>query len=401
MIWKVLKNNIKPGQLAGTFLGIMMGLTILMGALSFYLDIKPVFDDKESFWKDEYIIINKTINITDTYNQATKDSVVKPFFTQDDIKDLKNQNFVKDVAEFSSCSFKVQATSDSKSALTGFSADLFFEAVPNEYVDVNYDNWKWDESSNFVPAILPKTYLNLYNFGFAQSQNLPQVAEESAGLIKFNIIIYDNKKKQEFETRIVGFSERINTILVPKDFVDWGNKKFGTNPKPAPGRLIVIANDPSNPNLLKYFEEKNFDVNKSELSNSKALAFLKIITSIVFIIGMVIIVLAFSLMVISIQLLLHRNNENIQKLSMLGFKITEIALPYNIMVAALFIVTFATSMIPLLIFRDFYSSNMVLLGYENFNLIFTSIIIPGAGFVSIIVFLLIIMIRSQIKKIIS
>ena len=67
MIWKVLKNNIKPGQITGTFLGIMLGLTILMGALSFYIDVKPVFEDKESFWKDEYIIINKRIELTDTY----------------------------------------------------------------------------------------------------------------------------------------------------------------------------------------------------------------------------------------------------------------------------------------------------------------------------------------------
>lgn len=400
MIWKVLKNNIKAGQMGGTFLGIMLGLTILMGALSFYLDVKPIFDDKESFWKDEYIIINKKIKITDTYKQATKDSIEKPLFSKEDIADLKSQDFVKDVAEFSSCSFKVQATSDTESALTGFSADLFFEAVPDKFVDVNYDNWDWDESSNFVPAILPKTYLNLYNFGFAQSQNLPQVAEESAGLIKFNIIIYDKVHKQEFETRIVGFSERINTILVPKDFVKWGNENFGSNPNPAPGRLIVVSDDPSNPEILKYFDENDFDVNKSELSNSKALAFLKIITTIVFIIGLVIILLAFSLMVISIQLLLHRNNENLTKLSMLGYSIKEITKPYNIMVVILFALTYVTTLIPLFGFREYYTSNLVLLGYENFNQLFTNILIPGGGFVIIIVVLLLIMIKAQVKKII-
>ncbi|PLX06879.1 MAG: hypothetical protein C0596_14405 [Marinilabiliales bacterium] len=401
MIWKVLKNNIKPGQLAGTFLGVMLGLTILMGALSFYLDVKPVFDDKESFWKDEYIIINKRIKVNDTYNQATNESAEKPLFSDEEIAALKDKSFVKDVAEFSSCSFKIQARSDSESALTGFSADLFFEAVPDEYIDVNYDNWKWEEDSKFVPAILPKTYLNLYNFGFAQSQNLPQVAEESAGLIKFNIIIYNSSKQQQFETRIVGFSERINTILVPKDFVEWGNKNFGSDPDPSPGRLIVVSDDPANPELLDYINSNNYDVNKSELSNSKALAFLKITTTIVLIIGLIIILLAFSLMVISIQLLLHRNNENIRKLSLLGYKISEIALPYKIMTIVLFVITFTISLIPLSIFRDFYSSNLILLGYEIFSQMFISIIVPGFGFISIIVIMLIWMIHAQVKKITS
>jgi len=399
MIWKVLKNNIKPGQLAGTFLGVMLGLTILMGALSFYLDIKPIFEDKESFWKDEYIIINKKIKLNDTYAQMNDASTEKPLFTVEEIEDLKKQSFVKDVAEFSNCSFMISASTTDDSPIAGFYTDLFFEAVPDEYVDVNYNNWKWEENNDFVPAILPKTYLNLYNFGFAQSQNLPQVSEEGVGMIKFNITIKGNGKRQKFETRIVGFSERINTILVPKSFVDWGNKNFGSEEQPSPGRIIIIAKDPSSPELFKYIEDHNYDLNKSELSNSKALAFLKIIITIVLIIGLVIILLAFSLMVISIQLLLHRNNENIAKLGMLGYSLKEISRPYQLLVIILFAVTFLTSIIPLSIFREFYSSNLILLGYENFNQILVNVLAPGFAFISVIVGLMLIMVRRSVMKI--
>jgi hypothetical protein len=399
MIWKVLKNNIKPGQIVGTFLGIMLGLTILMGALSFYLDVKPIFDDKESFWKDEYIIINKRIDLTDTYAQTQSDTVAKPLFSKAEIEDLKSQKFVKDVAEFSSCSFKIKASSKKDSPIAGFSSDLFFEAVPDEFVDVNYANWKWEENNDFVPVIIPKQYLNLYNFGFAQSQNLPQVSEEGAGLIKFNITIQGKGKKQKFETRIIGFSERINTILVPESFVKWGNENFGEEKNPRPGRIIIIAKDPSSPELFKYLEDHKYDLNKSELSNSKALAFLKVIISIVLLIGLIIIVLAFSLMVISIQLLLYRNNENISKLGMLGYSLKEISLPYQIMVIILFIITFLTSIVPLAIFRNFYLSNLILLGYENFNQVLLNVLSTGLGFISIIVVMLVFMVRGSIKKI--
>jgi len=401
MIWKVLRNNIKPGQLSGTFLGIMLGLTILMGALSFYLDVKPIFDDKESFWKDEYIIINKKIELTDTYQQINDSKTEKPLFSPEEIEELKKQSFVKDVAQFSNCSFMISASTGNDGPLAGFYTDLFFEAVPDDFIDVNYKDWKWEENDEFVPAILPKTYLNLYNFGFAQSQNLPQVSEEGAGLVKFNIVIQGKGKYRKFETRIVGFSERINTILVPKSFVDWGNKNYGEDSNPRPGRIIIIAKDPSSPELFKYIEDHNYDLNKSELSNSKALAFLKIIISIVLVIGMIIIALAFSLMIISIQLLLHRNNENISKLYMLGYSPKSISKPYQILVVILFLITFLTSLIPLSVFRDFYSSNLILLGYENFNKILFNVMTPGLGFTTIIVLLLILMIRKSIRKIIS
>lgn len=400
MIWKVLKNNIRPSQITGVFIGIMLGLAILMGALSFYIDIKPIFDDKEGFWKDEYIIINKRISIANTLSQVKSDTAKKPLFSEKEIDELKKLTYVKDVAKFSNCSFMISAYTDDDSFIPGFYTDLFFESVPDEFIDVNYDDWKWDVESNFVPIIIPKAYLNLYNFGFAQSQNLPQISNETVSLVKFNLIIKGQSKVKKFETRIIGFSERINTILVPKSFVDWGNKEFGQKTDPEPGRLIVVANDPSNANLFKYFDDKNYEVNKSELNNSKALAFLKIITTIIFIIGLIIIVLAFSLMIISIQLLLQKNNDNIKKLNLLGYSLKEISKPYIIFVIILFYVTFLCSLIPLTLLRNFYSSSLILLGYGNINQIFINVILPGLIFINIILFLLIIMITKQIKKII-
>ena len=51
------------------------------------------------------------------------------------------------------------------------STAMFFESVPDEYVDVNLDKWEFDEYERVVPIIIPRNYLNLYNFGFAQSRS--------------------------------------------------------------------------------------------------------------------------------------------------------------------------------------------------------------------------------------
>lgn len=400
MIWKVLKNNIKPAQLIGTFFGIMLGSGILMLAFAFYLDVKPIFEDKESFWRDEYIIVNKKIKLSDSYLQIKNIDSEKPYFTEEEIKDIKKQDFVKGVAEFTNCSFGINASVDNDSPLSGFSTDLFFEAVPDDYVDVNYENWNWKDGDNYIPVILPKVYLNLYNFGFAQSQNLPQISEGGASLAKFNIYIYGQNKLEKFEARIVGFSERINTILAPKSFVDWGNENFGKESKPKPGRIIIIAKDPSSSELIDYVNKHDYDINKSELSNSKALAFLKIIIGIVVTIGIIIICLTFALIILSIQLLLQRNNENITKLNMLGYSQKEIALPYKLMLSILFALSFLSSLIPLYFFRNYYYSNLVLFGYESSSQILVHIIFPALILNFIVVLLLIGMLKSIIKKII-
>jgi hypothetical protein len=399
MVWKILKHNIKASQLAGIFFGLMIGTFIIFAAISFFIDVKPIFDDKQSFWKDEYIIINKKITLGDTYSQISDSRKDKPLFNTEEIANIRKQSFVKDVAEFTPCSFMVSAYTDLNSPLAGFYTDLFFESVPDKYIDVNYNDWNWQEGDNFIPTILPKVYLNLYNFGFAQSQNVPQVSEDGAGLVEFNIIIEGQNKQQKFKTRIVGFSERINTILVPKSFIDWANANFGNDPHPKPGRLIVIAKDPASSELADFIEKNNYDVIKSERSNSKALAFLKLTTGIVFIIGMVIILLALAMMVISLQLLLTRNSENIIKLNILGYTISEIARPYKYLISILFSATFIFSLVPLFIFRTYYSKNLIFFGYQNSAEIFTSLILPGLLFNTILVFMLFYLINKGIERI--
>jgi hypothetical protein len=400
MIWKVLRNNIKISQLIGVFIGIMLGLTILMGALSFYIDIKPVFEDKEGFWKDEYIVISKKITLGNTFSQVLFHNDNKPLFSDSEISEIRNQDFVKDVAVFSNCSFKINAYTDEESMFTGFYTDLFFESVPDDYVDVNYDNWNWNEETEFLPVIIPKMYLNLYNFGFAQSQNLPQISESSVSAVKFNIRIRGNTKSRQFASRIVGFSERINTILVPEDFVKWGNENFGSEKNPQPGRLIVVVDDPFNSEMFEFFEERNYDVNKSEINNSKAMVFLKIIISIVFSIGMIIILLAFLLVIISIQLLLQRDNENIKKLSILGYSLSEISKPYKLLVLILLTATFICSVVLIYIFKGFYLSNFATLGYSSMSSSIINAVLFGFGLVLLIIVLLILMIKNQIKRII-
>lgn len=397
MIWKVFKTEISRWQLGAAFAGAFAGMVIVLAALGFYFDVIGVFDDSEGFWKEEYIIISKRISSSETVLQIDNQQRAKPTFTPEEIDELKSQAFVSKLTPFSNCSFGVAAFTDNDSPLAGFYTDLFFEAVPAEYIDVNYDNWSWNESDAFVPVILPKTYLNLYNFGFATSQNLPQVSEESASLVKFNVVVHGQGKKEKLKAHIVGFSDRINTLLVPEEFIRWGNQNFGTGDSYRPSRLIVVANDPSDAEMFRYFEEKSYDVNKSELSNSKALMFLRIIISLVVATGLLITVLAFWLLVTSILLLLQKNRENIIKLGLLGYQNKSIAKPYNILSAIMILSVVVLAVLPLMLIRHYYVSQLVVLGYAASSSWALAIATTALGFIVVLVVLCLVFIRMRVN----
>ena len=73
---------------------------------------------------------------------------------------------------------------------------------------------------------LPRNYLNLYNFGFAQSRSLPQLSEGVMGMVNLDIRITGVGRTENFKGKIVGFSNRLNTILVPETFMTWANNEF-------------------------------------------------------------------------------------------------------------------------------------------------------------------------------
>ncbi len=400
MIWKVLKTNIKISQLSAAFIGVLCGLTMLMSAISFYTDIKPVFQDREGFWSEEYIVINKNIHLSDSYHQIFEQDISRTSFNQEEIEELKEMDFIRDLAIFTASTFSVRVFTDDQGPAAGFYSDLFFEAVPDKFIDVSYDDWKWEEGMIFVPIILPRNYLNLYNFGFAQSQNLPQISEDAISSIKFNFAISGNNEILEFESRIIGFSDRINTFLVPQSFIDWGNKNFGTDESPEPGRLIVITNDPASPDMMQYFQEKEYIIDTGILSSAKALFFLRIIITIVLIIGIIIIALAFWVMIISLLLLLERNHDNISKLSLLGYSLNQISKPYSNLIIILLFSMYFISFIPLLIFRNIYLSALVKMGYDTSSGGLFYIAVPVFIFVIIVVAYLILYIKKQIKNII-
>ena len=329
LVWKLLRQHISIGQLAGFFLANLFGMMIVLLSVQFYKDVIPVFTEGDSFMKKDFIIATKKISALGSF--AGKSNT----FSAEEIADLKKQPFTKTIGAFTPSQFKVSAGLGMKEAGIHLSTDMFFESVPDEFVDIKLDKWHFDEHTHTIPIIIPRNYLNLYNFGFAQSRSLPKLSEGLMSLIQMDIMMRGNGRVEQYKGNIVGFSNRLNTILVPETFMTWANNEFAPGQKSEPSRLIVEVNNPTDDRIARFFKDKGYDTEDDKLDAGKTTWFLKVIIGIVLSVGLLISVLSFYILMLSIYLLLQKNTSKLENLLLIGYSPAKVALPYQMLTLAL------------------------------------------------------------------
>lgn len=329
LVWKLLRQHISVGQLTGFFLANLFGMTIVLLSIQFYRDTLPIFTQGDSFMKKNYIIATKRISTLGSFTGKSNT------FSPKEIEEMKEQPFTESVGAFTPSLFKVSAGLGMQEAGIHLSTEMFFESVPDEYVDVNLDKWHFDETSPIIPIIIPRNYLNLYNFGFAQSRSLPKLSEGLMNLIQMDIMLRGNGRTEQFKGKIVGFSNRLNTILVPQTFMDWANKSFAPGKEAQPSRLIVEVKNPTDTAISNYFQQNRYETEGDSLDAGKTTYFLRLITGIVMGVGLFISILSFYILMLSIFLLLQKNTVKLENLLLIGYSPNRVALPYNILTIVL------------------------------------------------------------------
>ena len=355
LIWKLLRQHISIGQLAGFFLANLFGMVIVLLSVQFYKDIIPMFTEGDSFMKKDYIITTKKISTLGAF--AGKNNTFSP----QEIENLKKQPFTKSVGAFTPSKFKVSAGLGMQEAGIRLSTDMFFEAVPDEYVDVKLDKWHFDEETHTIPIIIPRNYLNLYNFGFAQSRSLPKLSEGVMSLVQMDIMMRGNGRVEQYKGNIVGFSNRLNTILVPESFMRWANKNFAPEAEAQPSRLIIEVGNPADASIAKYFQQKGYETEDGKLDAGKTTYFLRLIVGIVLGVGLFISVLSFYILMLSIFLLLQKNTTKLENLLLIGYSPARVARPYQILTLGLNIVVLIVSISLVAWLRHSYTATLSLL----------------------------------------
>ena len=299
-------------QLFGAMLGSFLGLFLLLLSLQLYQDVRKIVGgDRET--DDRFLMINKRVNLFNTLGASAA-------FTQEEISALADQSYIQKVGLFTPNQFKVSASS----SLLGFYTELFFESVTDEFLDFDLEDWDWEKGQEQIPIVLSRDYLALYNFGFAPSQGLPQFTPNTIKRVSFDITLKGNGLAKTFQGRIVGFSDRINSVIVPQTFMDYANATFGGREEAKPSRLILDCTNIYAPELEDYLKENNFELSRGRFIGGQLSQILWTLLAVIAVIGFIILALSFLVFLLNFQLLIAQSARDIRFLLQQGYPLWDI-----------------------------------------------------------------------------
>lgn len=343
LVWKLLKQHISIPQFTGFFFANLFGMLIVLFGYQFYKDVQPIFNSGDSFLKTEYLIVSKKMAFGGYTNT----------FTETEISNFSSQSFVDKLGKFTSADYKV----DVNIGISGqsvLSSEFFFESVPDSFVGISQKDWQFSATERTVPIILPRAYITMYNFGFAQSHALPKVSEGIMGLMDVDLFLHGNGKNGQLKGKVIGFSSRISTILVPQSFMDWSNKEFSSGKTSQPNRLIVKVKSPVDGQIATFLDDNHYEVDQDKLATEKTTYFLKLIVSVVMVIGLIISVLSFYILMLSIYLLLQKNSDKLENLLLIGYSPGQAARPYQLLTIFLNLAVLCIAVAAVFLLRGYY-----------------------------------------------
>ncbi len=318
-ILKLLWSKNKKSSVFLASIGLFIGFFVVLISINLYFILTNTINKDETLFSKDYIVINKKISLLNTIKLSNSD------FTGKELEELKKQPFVKSFAPFVSNTFKIGAYTEATKDIPGFYTELFFQSVPDKYLNIKDKRWHWERGQEEIPIIFPGDYLKLYNFGFAKSQGLPQISASTISKVSFTVRVKGQGFTDNYRARIIGLTDKINSILVPQSFMDFANKKYGNPAQAAKTSMVLIeAANPSDPAIFSYLKEHNYETNTEKIKNSKSTVFLKMLFGILSGFGLVIILLSMLLFVLSFNLIVVKSTGEIRKLLLAGYHYKQI-----------------------------------------------------------------------------
>ncbi|MDE6588540.1 MAG: ABC transporter permease [Paramuribaculum sp.] len=347
----LLRRNISPAQLIGYAVANIVGLSIILTALMFYADatITPGGSaGTDPYLSSSFEVISKRVEGIGLTGAA--------MFTPAEIADIKAQPWAKRVGEFTPSQFTVNASVSLGGR--GLSSYLFMESIPDDFFDIHPRDWDFDPTHPFIPVVLSKDYLALYNFGFATPQGLPQLSEGviSSVPVTFTITGVDGRPVT-IPGGIVGFSSRLNTIAVPQSFMDWANSRFSPGaPAVQPGRLIVECDPLLSADMDRYLIDHDLDTSadRADEGTGRIARFTAIASGVVSIIGIVISAMAVGILFLSIWLILQKSRSRLYRLMLLGYSPRDVGQQLERLVALINLGVTVTAVAAMFAARSFW-----------------------------------------------
>ncbi|QZE13584.1 hypothetical protein K4L44_13530 [Halosquirtibacter laminarini] len=348
MLKKLLGKTFSSFQLVCYMITLTVGATLLFVILSIGSDIRPLLQNESKELSNQLVVVSKKITIIKSLN---KESI---YFTKKEVNQLQEQPFVESISFFTSASFKVSASIPSTSNFPAFYTELFLESVPDDCLDIHPEQWKAFDKDHFVPIIIPESYVKLYNFGFAESQGLPVMSQEMISKFPFNLTVYGKGKQKTLEAKIVGFSQKINSILVPLRFMKSTNRVYGMRKENKPSRLLIHFKNVSSTEIIPFLKKNNYTFQSQEVKFGRWSMLIQIGLIAMVMIALIITLLSLFLILMSSKLVIQKNQLVIHNLYCIGVPISRIGNFYSLRISIISTISLLISLLLVLFIRGEY-----------------------------------------------
>lgn len=313
LLKKLLLYSKGNSRLWAALLALFVGNTLLLLSVLIWWNFNELLYGKnqDDSLGSTYLIIGKKV---------TNNNVGEPgatLFSVADIDSVNRAPQIQAVGIIASNHFPVYAVMGGN---LGFATDLPLESVPDSFLDNKPPDWHWQPGNRDLPVIMSSQFLNLYNYVFAPSQGLPQLSESSVKSISLNLKAGPGDAAETFSAHVVGFSDRIGSVMVPQSFIDYGNNKYG---KPGalvgPSQLILKAKDPSDIQFTEFLQRKNYTTNSQNLRWSKIRAVVEVVTTATGVLALLLMGIGTLVFILFIELTIARARQSLTLLMEIGY----------------------------------------------------------------------------------
>lgn len=294
----------------GSWIALCIGLLLLFVSALAWFDFRAILSGKgKEDTMAAYIVIGKQVT-----NESMGRRPEENLFSPQEIGELQQLKGVNEVGALTSNNFPVSA---SMGGNLHFYTEMFLGAVDDKYLDVLPEDWTWKPGQPSLPIIMSSDFLNLYNYGFALSQGLPQLSQSSIKALPFEIDIA--RGKERYRAQVVGFTDRISSVLVPRSFMEEMNRKYGNNATPHPSRLVLKVQDPSEKNFVDFLKTKSYTTNEEQLRWNRVRTTVQAIVSTVGGIALVVVGMAILSFILFVEITVQRAAAHIRLMKQLGY----------------------------------------------------------------------------------
>jgi hypothetical protein len=155
-----------------------------------------------------------------------------------------------------------------------------------------------------------------------------QITEGVIKQVEVDFHLSGRGRSEHFKGRVVGFSDRLNTILVPQSFMEWSNEHFAVGEDRGVSRVILEVENPGAPEVVAYLEEHGLVAEGKPSESNKVQSLLNICVAVIVIIGAIFCALSMMILALSINLLLQKNVDKLNNLVLVGYTPATVAKPY-------------------------------------------------------------------------